>query len=132
MGVLKDFECEGGCGVILDVVVSGDTRSMPCPKCGANSNTIITKAPGFIGSSSYEKRFTPHYDLQLGQYFQSADHKTKFLNKNEIEQSKGEFSPQTESKTRFKCTEKTSQRHFRKNAEFNPTGRRKAKPKEDK
>lgn len=68
--------------------------------CGGEFFIVLQSTP-FKGDFI---NFIPHYDSQMGEYFESAEHKKKRLSELGYTQVSGSFSPKTgETKDRIPC-----------------------------
>ena len=96
--IIKDFECRNG--HVFESIVDSGKNVTKC-SCGKRAERIFLKPHLCQGLES----FNPHYDLQLGEYFPTAEHKKKFLKDKGWEQLSGPLSPRKSSVDREICTE---------------------------
>ena len=108
MAVLKDFKCRK-CGVFEELVTS-DAQVTACKTCGISSKRIFLQSAAITGE--VRNHWNPHYDLQLGQYFNSRKEKQEFLNKTGRIQYSGQMDPRKDSKTMFRCTKSQAKKEF--------------------
>lgn len=97
MGVLKDFECK--CG-IREEYIEPTVNRLWCRDCKRYATHVFVKAPSVVGCDSYN----PHYDIQMGQYFESKEQKDSWLKKTGREQISGSSSPRRSTKDRMICS----------------------------
>lgn len=107
MLILKDFYCKI-CGRTFERMVKNNVRSQKCD-CGRRCPATISVPK--LEMSKVES-FNPHYDYQLGEHFESAEHKMKVLEKLGKIQLGGTLSPRRSSKDRILCTREQAARHF--------------------
>lgn len=98
MLVLHDYRCNS-CNAIKESLEETGTCTIRC-QCGSTMNIAFTKS----NLSSECDFFNPHYDLQLGQYFESASHKKAYLKKIGKTQVEGSFSPKDSGRGRYLVT----------------------------
>ena len=103
--VLKDFECS--CG-IFEMSVNMDVVVMECPKCNKESKMVFLKAPTLSGVESWN----PHYDEQVGHFFETAERKEKFLKETGRVQTDGPSSPRKSNNSSHICSKKEAQKVF--------------------
>lgn len=94
--ILKEFECS--CGKYFEEAVDMNDSQCKCPDCGGLADRTYRHAPIVKGADS----FNPHYDDQVGLWFESAEHKKKVLKDNGFEQVSGPASPRKSNKTSIK------------------------------
>lgn len=88
----KTFKCSL-CETIFDDLSEGTTEICPC---GGEAHQVWMPPRIVVhGCDS----FNPHYDEQVGQWFESADHKKKVLKALGKTQVSGPMSPRAEKKT---------------------------------
>ena len=94
--VLRDFKCQK-CGLVFEKFSKGlRTR---CPECKGHSYMTIRK----IAVHGCDN-FTPHYDEQVGQFFESPEHKKHILKRMGLKQTRGPLSPKKNTNMRFKMS----------------------------
>jgi hypothetical protein len=103
MYILQDFRCED-CSKVTEELVNPGDMQIACG-CGGKAYQAITKI-AVVGADS----FNPHHDLQLGQWFESADHKKKFLRETGREQVSGPMSPRKSNKSNVISTRKQAKK----------------------
>jgi len=104
MLILRDFNCKI-CGRTFEDCVDNSETTSICA-CGHKAEYIITKI-AVHGCDS----FSPHYDEQVGQYFESPDHKAKILEKMGMVQRSGPDSPRNSNLTSIKMTKDQARKH---------------------
>ncbi len=97
MWKIFDFKCEE-CGNVFEEMTK--EKKATC-SCGGQSHIYYTKST-VVGCDS----FNPHYDLQLGQHFETKEQKEKYLKDTGRSQTSGHASPRTSNNTSIKCTKK--------------------------
>ena len=93
---LRDFKC--ACGREFEDLVGSGELTTGC-ECGGTAHYTIRKI-AVHGADS----FNPYYCEQVGQWFESADHKKKVLKAIGREQISGKDSPRNTVKTSMKMT----------------------------
>lgn len=93
MLILRDFKCLN-CDEVFEGLVSSGELTTDCVQCGKVANNIIRKMT-VHGADS----FNGHYDEQLGQWFESSEHKSKTLQKLGKNQDSGQDSPRKSNKS---------------------------------
>ena len=101
MAVLKDFYCPS-CQEYFEATVDGDQSNTQCVTCNTTANVVFLQFPG--SKREYETDFTPHYDMTLGEHFQTKKEKDAFLKLSGREQVSGVTSPRSDTKLRKSCS----------------------------
>ena len=89
-------QCGRGCRKLIfknehtDRLFKPGTYSM-CPTCHVSAQPVTGQAPA-LKRSTMDTYFKPHYDGQLGEFFQDADSKKKYLRDNNLATA-GPLSP---------------------------------------
>jgi hypothetical protein len=104
---VRVFECSKCADVFEDL---SEGKSTVCT-CGGDAHQIWT--PPKIAVHGCDS-FNPHYDEQVGEWFETADHKKKVLKAIGREQVSGLASPKTSNKTSIKMTKEQAKK-------FDPT-----------
>jgi hypothetical protein len=102
MLILNSFLCSK-CGLVSEELVKSKTKTVKC-SCGGRAHRAYLKAPSVHGCDS----FNPHYDLQLGKHFSSADEKRAFLKSVGKVQESGNLSPKKSTEDRVICSKEQS------------------------
>ena len=80
-------------------------KPIPCT-CGSYAERIIASAPKLVSSSTWSAGpFHPHYDIQLGQHFNTHDERNKYLKTKGLIATEGPPSPEKANKSRLKMSE---------------------------
>lgn len=106
--VLKDFLCKQ-CGE-FEKLVAADAATTRCSDCGFTAQRVFLQSAPIVGE--VRNSFNPHYDLQLGQHFASAEQKDNFLKKTGRIQYSGASSPRKDSNTMFRCSREQAKKEF--------------------
>lgn len=96
---LKDFNCSRHGN--FEAYVGPDDTSAKCHKCSTNCERVFLSAPSLSGE--VRNHFNPHYDVQLGAWFETAEHKKKFLKRTGRTQASGPLSPRNTGKGNVVC-----------------------------
>lgn len=97
--ILNDYRCNE-CGRVTESLEPSGTYTIQCPTCLNQAHLTITKT----NLSSDVDSFNPHYDLQLGEHFQTASEKKRFLERTGRKQESGSLSPKKSGSGRYICT----------------------------
>ena len=101
---MYEYQCPI-CGQYYEEFASLEDYNKPITcECGEEAVRIIGSAPA-IDTSNLEGNFTPYYDGQLDQHFQSKSQKDKWLKDNGYTQVSGPSCPQEDKPGNFRCTE---------------------------
>lgn len=103
--ILRDFKC-GKCGKVFEELVDSHRMAIKCD-CGGKSHITITKS-----NLSNCHGWNSHWDIQLGQYFESSEQKRDFLKKTGRAQDSGFESPKRSTKGQIICSKEHAIKKF--------------------
>lgn len=97
------------CDQLSESIAKVGSEFAKCEQCSGNAKRVhIPTTFGFVGDSS--THFNPHYDMQLGKWFESPEHKKKFLTDTGRVQTSGPLSPRGSSKSLKVCSKEQAVR----------------------
>ncbi len=105
MSPLYEYVCRS-CGEYYEEYASLDAFDKPIPcHCGDWADRAILSAPSLVSSSSWSPGpFHSHYDVQLGEFFETKKERDDCLLRKGLLATAGSDSPETDSFSRRRMT----------------------------